>query len=136
MPLGWRFVVVAAAVPLAGACGGTGDGPGTEPAPQTAEVVAQDFAFDPTSITAAGDILTVSVTNEDDVEHSFTIEEADVDVVVAAGATEEMEVDISDAPLTYICRFHPSMTGTIGSGEVDPGGSGSEQGGMDEGLDY
>ena len=115
-------------------CGGddTGDDGEAQPAVEAVDVVAQDFAFEPTSIPAgAGDVLTVAVSNEDDVEHSFTIEDADVDVVVAAGASEEVEVAVEQVPLEFVCRFHPAMTGTIGGGQADAG-----SGGMGDDLDY
>lgn len=107
------------------ACGGGGDGGvtdagGDEPGAEAVEVTAQNFAFQPTHIPASeGDTLAVSVTNKDETDHTFTIEEIDVDVVIEPGASEDVEFTVSEVPLGFVCRFHPAMTGTIGGDQAD-----------------
>ena len=105
---------------LAGACGGdsggadagadaaTGGGGGG-----STTLSADDLQFNPTDLSAAaGD--TVEFTNDDDVEHSFTVEELEIDEDADAG--DSVSVDLGDAePGTYdfICKYHPDMTGSL-----------------------
>ena len=76
-------------------------------------MTAADIAFDPTELTvAAGE--TITLRNEDDVEHSFTIDDPEVDVEAEGG--EEASVTAPDEAGTYDfhCRYHPDqMTGTL-----------------------
>lgn len=134
---GTALVIVAL---VAAACGDA-----TEPAQDDAgtgepvAITAANFAFDPTSVPAAsGTELSIEVTNEDDVEHTFTAEAVDVDVVIAPGDTGTVDVTVPDGGLTFVCRFHPSMTGTIGDAEPNSGIDGSDTGGggMRDDLDY
>jgi plastocyanin len=78
-----------------------------------ATIVAANIAFDPTELSvAAGE--TITLRNEDDVEHSFTIDDPDIDAEAEGG--EEATVDAPDQPGTYDfhCRYHPDqMTGTL-----------------------
>ena len=78
-----------------------------------ATIVAANIAFDPTELSvAAGE--TITLRNEDDVEHSFTIDDPEVDAEAEGG--EEATVEAPDEPGTYDfhCRYHPEqMTGTL-----------------------
>lgn len=119
------------------ACGDEGageeDAGGSTAQGSQVEVVTRDLAFEPASIAATGgETLRVTITNEDDVEHTFTVEDSDVDVFVAPGASEDAEITVSDAGLAFVCRIHPSMTGTIGGSD---GGSDADSEGSDS-LDY
>lgn len=105
---------------LAGACGGdsaedtsgggaaTGGGGGG-----SVTLSADDLQFSPTDLSAAaGD--TIEFSNDDDVKHSFTVEEADIDEDADAG--ESVSVSLGDAePGSYdfICKYHPDMTGSL-----------------------
>ena len=78
-----------------------------------ATIVAANVAFDPTELSvAAGE--TITLRNEDDVEHSFTIDDPEVDAEAEGG--EEATVEAPEEPGTYEfhCRYHPEqMTGTL-----------------------
>ncbi len=78
-----------------------------------ATIVAANIAFDPTELSVgAGE--TITLRNEDDVEHSFTIDDPEVDAEAEGG--EEATVEAPDEPGTYDfhCRYHPDqMTGTL-----------------------
>jgi plastocyanin len=117
--------VVVVALALA-ACGddddsGTGDTgtPGTSGTSGTvatgsrATITAANIAFDPTELTVgAGE--TITLRNDDDVEHSFTIDDPAIDAEAEGG--EEATVDAPDEPGTYDfhCRYHPDqMTGVL-----------------------
>jgi plastocyanin len=111
--------VVAAMVLVLGlaACGDDDDaengGTDNERAGAGATIVAADIAFDPTELSvAAGE--TITLRNEDDVEHSFTIDDPEVDAEAEGG--EEATVEAPEEPGTYAfhCRYHPEqMTGTL-----------------------
>ena len=131
--------LAAAVLLLLTACGGGSDTEATNDpgGGASATVTAKDFAFSPTAIEASsGETVAVTVTNSDDVQHTFTIDDADIDVVVDPGGSGETEVTVGDTALEFRCRFHPSMTGSIGPGSSDAGDTGSEK--KDEGgdLDY
>jgi plastocyanin len=71
-----------------------------------------DNEFQPSTFTAASTSLTV--TNEGQALHSFTITDQGIDQDVQAG--EEATVDLSglDAgAYDFICKYHPEMTGSI-----------------------
>jgi plastocyanin len=85
----------------------------TDAASAAATIVAADIAFDPTELSvAAGE--TITLRNEDDVEHSFTIDDPELDAEAEGG--EEATVEAPEEPGTYDfhCRYHPEqMTGTL-----------------------
>jgi plastocyanin len=109
--------VVAATVLVLGlaACGDDDDAKSGDTDNQNAgaTVVAANIAFDPTALSvAAGE--TITLRNEDDVEHSFTIDDPAVDAEAEGG--EEATVAAPEDPGTYDfhCRYHPEqMTGTL-----------------------
>jgi len=115
-----RGRVVAATVLVFGmaACGGDDNNSesrdtGNANAGAGATIVAANIAFDPTELSvAAGE--TITLRNEDDVEHSFTIDDPAVDAEAEGGA--EATADAPEEPGTYAfhCRYHPQqMTGTL-----------------------
>ena len=108
------FVLAIAAV----ACGGDDGGATTDAAADdggdAVTLTAANFAFDPATLTApAGS--TIEFTNEDDAEHSFTIDEADVDEDVAAKGSTSVDLGSLEAgSYDFYCKYHKdSMTGTL-----------------------
>jgi plastocyanin len=102
----------------AGDDGDSGDGGGTADAGSSAggglEVTASGFAFEPDALTAtAGEATTVTFTNDDADAHTFTIEELDVDIAAGGGETAEGELTADAGDYEFVCRIHPSMTGTL-----------------------
>jgi plastocyanin len=105
------------------ACGGDDDGAdggadAGDDAGSSAEggidVTASGFAFEPNTLTAtAGETTSVTFTNEDAEAHTFTIEELDVDLSAAGGETVEGELSADAGAYEFVCRIHPSMTGTL-----------------------
>ena len=106
-----RFTIAIAAVALLGAaCGGDGNGGGG--GGTTDSVTMVDNEFQPSSFTAGSS--TISVTNDGQALHSFTIADGDIDQDLQAG--ESAEVDLSGLEAgTYdlICKYHPEMTGSL-----------------------
>jgi plastocyanin len=120
---GRRLLIALATVALLGvACGGDDGGGGGSAGGGdedgggggTVTLSAANFAFEPTSLSAAvGD--TIELTNEDDAAHNFTAEEADLDEDVDAGSSTSIDLsDVEPGSYDFLCKFHPdSMTGTL-----------------------
>ena len=121
-------LLVTAAV-VVGACGGDDDsgsnggdgGAGT----QSVEVTAADFAFDPTTIEAEpGQEIEVTFVNNDSADHTFTVQDLDVNVQAAAGETADVTFTAPDSgTVEFVCSFHDQMIGEI---SVDGAASGSD----------
>jgi plastocyanin len=73
------------------------------------------FAFHPNTLAAPdGQQATVTITNEDSVTHSFTLDAGGVSRDVPAGQTVEVTVPFpATGTAGFHCRFHSSMTGTL-----------------------
>ena len=103
------------------ACGGDDDGGGatatTGATGETAgggggaSITIADFAFDPNTITVSGP-TEVTITNDDDATHTFTLDDDSVDETIDAGATATVTVDVSQTT-GFHCTIHPQMTGTV-----------------------
>jgi len=92
--------------PAAEAEGGAGD---------VLPVTAADFRFDPDALEApAGTAVTIELTNDDGVAHTFTIADLDVDIAANPGQSASAEVTVDEAgEHEWVCRIHPSMSGTL-----------------------
>jgi len=106
-----RFTIAVAAVALlAAACGGDGnggDGGGT-----TDSVTMVDNEFQPSSFTAAS--TSITVTNDGQALHSFTLTGGDIDQDVQAGESADIDLSGLDAgSYDLICKYHPEMTGSL-----------------------
>ena len=130
-----RITVMCALALLIGACGGSdevGGGSGEDPdGGTTIELVAQDFSFDTASLEVQpGTEVTISLKNEGEAEHTFTIEELDVEAEAQGGETAEASFTAPDSgSYEFFCEYHPDdMNGTfsiLGSG--GDGGTETEQ---------
>ncbi len=124
--------VLALALIGVAACGDDdsgGDGPaettapvdtGTDtPADGVITVQAIDVAFDKTSISAeAGSAIEIDFSNEGLLSHTFTVDEIEVDLVLARGESGTLQFTFPDESFEFYCRFHPTqMRGTL-----EPGG--------------
>jgi plastocyanin len=124
-----RSAGVLALALVLGACGSEDSGGNGGDGSGALEVVAQDISFDPTTLDVeAGAEVTVTLTNEDDTEHTFSIEELDVEAEAAGGENAEATFTAPDSgSLEYFCEYHPdAMTGTLSVGG-DTGGAPEEE---------
>ncbi len=135
MPRRLVALLIAAAL-LGAACGDSGsddsdDGGGGAGG---VEVTAIDFEFKPATVEVeAGAEIDVTFTNAGTATHSFTAEDAGIDLEAEAG--EEAEGSFTapdeDASIEFVCRFHEQMMGTIvvGAGGDAGAGDGSKDDG-------
>jgi plastocyanin len=75
-------------------------------------VVAQGFAFHPTRLSVPSGPVTLSVTNRDSTEHTFTLDDGSSSTDLDPGATVSIDLDLSTT-VGWHCQIHPSMTGTL-----------------------
>jgi nitrite reductase (NO-forming) len=73
-----------------------------------------DFAFDPDTLTVpSGQDVTIEITNEDDVEHSFTLDDDSVSQDVEGGESQSVTLNLTEG-IGWHCEYHPDrMKGTI-----------------------
>ena len=102
-----------ASVPSATATssGGGGGGGGTT----GTAIVAQGFAFSPDSVSVSAGKVTLTVTNQDGVEHTFTLDDGSSSTNLAPGKTITITLNLSKT-VGWHCNIHPSMTGTLNVG--------------------
>ena len=77
-------------------------------------LTAAEFSFSPTSLSVAtGESIDFS--NEDEVEHNFSIDDAGVDADVEAGESTTLDLsDVEAGTYDFYCKYHKDqMTGTL-----------------------
>jgi plastocyanin len=119
--MSWKRALAAGAIALGllgAACGGDDDGGTTNGGGNgdgdggAAAVSMRDFSFTPASVSvSSGD--TISLTNEGEASHTFTIEDGAIDEELEPGASADVTVDLEAGDYEFICTFHPQMTGTL-----------------------
>ena len=76
-------------------------------------VTIQDFAFNPDALDlAAGTDVSLTITNGDSVEHSFTLDDDSATVDIEGGETQTLTINVS-GDVGWHCKYHPQMTGQI-----------------------
>ena len=118
------ILIIAGSLMLA-ACGGDGDDAGNgngaaDGGEATVSVNGTDaLAFDPDQLSAAAGSITVELTSEQAVEHTFVVEEAsDTEVVAAApGETSTGTIELEAGSYTFYCDVpghrEAGMEGTL-----------------------
>lgn len=108
-----RIVLAAAALAVvAAACSGGEEAPACPNPTAGVEMQLLDFEFAPTCLEPTGD--RVSLPNDGETPHTFTIPDAEIDVRVDPG--EQGSADLSGlAAGTYevLCTLHPQMTSAV-----------------------
>lgn len=113
-----RFVTIVALLGLLAACSGNGDDSNgseesqtTVAAAEEAVITIEDFSFGQALSVPVG--TTVTVTNEDNVSHTWTSDDDVFDSgALANGEAFDFTFDES-GEYTFVCEFHPNMTGSI-----------------------
>jgi plastocyanin len=130
-------VLLVTAALVVGACGGDDDDSGSNGGgsgggeAQSVDLTAANFAFDPTTIEAEpGQEVTVTLVNDDSAEHSFTVEDLDVEVEAEGGESADVTFTAPDSgSVEFHCEYHPEqMRGEItvdgSAADTDSSGSG------------
>ena len=78
----------------------------------TADLITADIAFDPTSLSVASG-KTIEISNEDAFEHTFTVDDTDVDVDLPASSDQQAKIDLDPGSYDFHCEIHPQMQGTL-----------------------
>ena len=68
--------------------------------------------FEPAELDVAAGTVSLSVTNDDAIPHTFTTDDMVVNEAVRAGETVEVTVEVAE-DLGWHCEIHPSMRGTF-----------------------
>jgi plastocyanin len=81
----------------------------------TATITVADFAFDPSSVDVRSGKVTLTVTNNDTTEHTFTLDDGSSDTPLPAGETQTISLDLTKT-VGWHCTIHPTMKGTLNVG--------------------
>lgn len=97
---------------LLAAC--SSEGGSTDTGGGTQTITISNFTFDPDTLTEpSGQDVTIEVTNNDDVEHSFTLDDDSVSQDVEGGESQTVTINLTDG-IGWHCEYHPDrMKGTI-----------------------
>jgi plastocyanin len=109
---------------LAAGCGTTA---GANPGGVQLRLTARDLRFDPaTAVVPAGSLVTVTLVNAGEVEHSFTADSVHASADADAGELNTVPFTSPESgPIAFHCRYHPQMTGTITVAPAMPAPSGT-----------
>jgi plastocyanin len=109
MRLRWMAIALASFAVLGTACSGDqGGGPG----PTTDSIAMVDNEFQPADFSAASD--SVTVTNDGQTLHNFTLSAADLDEDVQPGDTTDVDLSgLGPGSYDLECKYHPEMTGSV-----------------------
>jgi len=78
----------------------------------TATITVANFAFDPSSVDVSSGKVTLTVTNNDTTEHTFTLDDGSSDTPLPAGETQTISLDLTKT-VGWHCTIHPTMKGTL-----------------------
>lgn len=82
---------------------------------QVFTITISNLAFVPDCFTASAS-QGITVVNEDDLPHTFTMPGTDVNIPIAAGATfngEPIAGVVEPGTYDFMCTIHPAMTGEV-----------------------
>lgn len=79
-------------------------------------MTTEDFAFTPVDISAAAGMISMSVTNRDNIRHTFTITELGVDLSLSPGTTQRVTLTTKPGTYTFFCNPQPDMQGRLVAG--------------------
>lgn len=117
------LVSIAATALLVGAagCSSSSDTPGgssnteepssSAPAGESAVIDIEGFEFSGPESVAPG--TTITVNNKDSSAHTVTADGGEFDVQIGGAATVTFKAPSEPGSYSYICTYHPSMTGTL-----------------------
>lgn len=78
-------------------------------------ITAQGFAFHPDAVSVGAGKVTLTVTNDDATEHTFTLDDGSSSTPLQPGTTQTITLDLSKT-VGWHCSILTSMTGTLNVG--------------------
>ena len=83
----------------------------------TISLAAKDFMFDPTTLTAtAGKPVTVTIKNEGQAEHNFSIESLKVNQDIEKGESKTVTfTPTQSGSIQFFCEYHKNSHGMVGT---------------------
>src|SRR6188472_3093574 len=75
-----------------------------------ATITVANFAFDPSAVDVSSGKVTLTVTNNDTTEHTFTLDDGSSDTPLPAGETQTISLDLTKT-VGWHCTIHPTMKG-------------------------
>jgi plastocyanin len=109
-------IVLMAALVTGTACGGDGGNTGGDDGggggTTTTSISMVDNAFEPSNPSVAGG-SSLTVTNDGEAAHTFTLEDGSIDEQLEAGAETSVSISLDAGEYGFVCSFHPEMTGTL-----------------------
>ena len=122
----WKSTILAALLVASTAAACSGEDPtdvGGSPPPatqpcdspvETAKITIADLAFQPDCFTLPSGTITLTVENTDDTDHTFTIDEIELNEDIDPGESVGVDVgEINDGVWPFHCSIHPQMTGFL-----------------------
>jgi len=116
------LIVATTGIVVAGCGGGSGKkatatGASSSGNGATVNLVAKDFMFEPATITAtAGKPVTVTVKNEGQAEHNFTITSLKVDKDIEKGESQTVTfTPTQSGTVQFFCEYHHISNGMVGT---------------------
>ena len=79
----------------------------------TITITVSGNAFDPATAEATAGNVVFDVTNQDGVQHTFTIDGTDVDIALDPNGSGTAEAELAAGTYQWHCKIHTSMTGTL-----------------------
>ena len=106
-------MLVIVIVGLLPACGGGGARRECEVQSESGRVQLEDFAFRPSCLQAPPDGV-IRLVNTGEAPHTFTVADADLDVKLDPGASDEISfANVDPGSYAVTCTFHPQMEATV-----------------------
>ena len=118
-PAGLLMALSVPVLVLATACGSSSSGSNASSTSSAGPVTvtARDFAFSPTSLSVGAGEVRITFQNTGNARHSFTASSVGADTEAGPGETKTVTFTApSSGTVSFHCKFHPQMTGTISTG--------------------
>ena len=75
-----------------------------------ADIEQDNYYFEKTFLKGTAGTVTVKLENHGNTEHSFSIDDQNIDAVVKPGKTKTVTVELTDGdPVNFYCKFHRSL---------------------------
>ena len=77
------------------------------------DVVAEDFDFSPSDVSAASGSTIIVKNDSQSTPHTFTVDGTKIDQDLAPDESSSVKIDLKAGTYDFKCTIHPQMTGTL-----------------------